>query len=120
MESLENIEFELNETPNKRGETLKRKRNLRKSMELGVKSDQKKKKRNSYISGSQKSKDGKVELIIVTSKYAEIQVKNVIEINDKIMINVIEEPRFKRNRKKLVNDRQSEMANQLGYIVSKN
>ena len=52
MESLENIEFELNETPNKGGETLKRKRNLRKSMELGAKSDQKKKKRNSYISGS--------------------------------------------------------------------
>ena len=52
MESLENIEFELNETPNKRGETLKRKRNLRKSMELGAKSDQKKKKRKSDESGT--------------------------------------------------------------------
>ena len=52
MESIENIEFELNETPNKRGETLKRKRSLRKSMELGAKSDQKKKKRSLYISGS--------------------------------------------------------------------
>ena len=44
MESIENIKVELNETPNKRGETLKRKRNLRKSMELGAHSHQKKKK----------------------------------------------------------------------------